>query len=105
MQKKTTLTLILVVLLALIFGSGLPAETEMITATGKVIPLAYDENDAVVVVSIEEADGTYYDIAPEGRGKELLALAEKTIEAQGQLVKDEDGYEMLRIDSYKVLEE
>ncbi|HDS15913.1 MAG TPA: hypothetical protein ENN66_04745 [Proteobacteria bacterium] len=105
MQKKTAITLIFVVLLALLLGAGLAAGTEMITATGKVIPLAYDENDAVVVVSIEEADGTYYDIAPEGRGKELLALAEKTIEAHGQLVKDEDGYEMLRVDSYKVLDE
>lgn len=106
MKRQTVIASLLLLLLTLLCLSGpaLAAGEEKITASGKVIPLAYDENDKVVVVSIEGADGSYYDVAPEGKGKELLNHAEKNVEAVGHLLKDEDGYEMLMVESYKLLD-
>lgn len=109
MQRKIAITSICLLLLSLFLAVGqLQAGDEKVdeklTVAGKIVPLAFDENDKVVVVSIEGTDGSYYDVAPEGKNHELLGLTGKNIEAVGHLIKDEDGYELLLVEAYKIIE-
>ncbi|MBN2809957.1 MAG: hypothetical protein JXR80_10740 [Deltaproteobacteria bacterium] len=105
MHKKILLTTVCLMLISLFYSASIfAAEKNLITTTGTVIAL-FDDNDKVVGVSIESADGAFYDVSNEGKGKELMALVEKRVEATGFLVEDKDGVEMLTIQSYKVLAE
>ena len=102
MKRQIALTMFCLLIFCLF--CGICGASETINISGKVIPLAFDENDKVVAVSIEASDGTYYDIAPEGKGSELLTYSEKSVTVVGHLVKDADGYETLMVDSYNIVE-
>jgi len=103
MSKKLAITSICLIMMVLFCSTTLfAAEAEVITVTGKVIAL-YNDTNKIIGVSIEGTNGLIYDVSMEGKGKELQALIEKKVEVSGVIKKDQDGFEILTVQSFKVL--
>jgi hypothetical protein len=104
MNKKFAITTICLIMFSFLFTTSLFAtEAEVITITGIVIGL-YDDADKLVLVSIQDSDdGSFHDVSPQGKGNELLDLIDKKVKVTGIIVKDEDGFEILNVQSYTIL--
>ena len=104
MNKKSVITAICLIVISLLFSATLFAtETNVITTTGMVVGL-YDDAEKVTEVYIEGVNSKYYEVSPEGKGKELMTLVDRKVEVSG-IIETEEGYELLIVQSFKILAE
>ena len=108
MNKKSVVSTICLIVISLLFSATLfAAEADVITITGLVVGL-YDDANKIEEVYIEVINSKYYEVSPEGKGKELMALVDENVEVSGIIVKDEndeDDYKTLIVQSFKILAE
>ncbi len=105
MKKKLLSALVFVLLIMFVISvTAFTAYAEKITIVGTVIAIAFDDNDKVVAVTIDTAEG-YYDVSDNSIGKELLELLDKNITATGIVGEDKDGNRIITIETYKILGE
>lgn len=72
------------------------------TLTGIVIPVEWDDRQGVIGASLATADEKEYRICTTKKGKELLGVLQREIEATGVLHRDEKGRNVITIRSYIV---
>jgi len=73
------------------------------TITGIVIPAEWDDDDNVTGVAIETEGGEQYQIEPDEKGDELLALSGYEIEATGSVRERKDGAMIISVKEYESL--
>jgi hypothetical protein len=71
--------------------------------TAVAIEVTIDTEEDEEGYSSEESD--YYDVMMDNKGKELMDLLDKTIEATGTITVDEDGNKTIKVKKYKVIED
>jgi len=105
MKKKLLSALVFVLLIMFVISvTAFTAYAEEITIVGTVTAIQFNDNDKVVAVTIDTADG-YYDVSDNSIGKELLELLDKNITATGIVSEDKDGNRIITIETYKILGE
>lgn len=105
MKKKLLSSLVFVLLImSVISVTALTAYAEKITIVGTVTAIEFDDNDKVIAVTIDTADG-YYDVSDNAAGKELLKLLDKNITTTGTVGEDKDGNRTITIETYEILGE
>lgn len=98
---------------ALAFAGSAPDKE---TITGEVTAVEWDDNDQVTAVAItvtreiQDDQGEplsvmedYY-VMDTAKGRELLKLVGKTVQATGEVTEDEEGIKTIEVSAYKVLE-
>jgi hypothetical protein len=88
-------------------------ESEETTITGTVVEAEWDEDGNITAVAIsvtispddpdEEEYAEEYSVANNEKGKELLELVGKEVEATGKVETDEYGYMTIFVSDYKVI--
>lgn len=105
MRKKLLSAWVFALLIMfVIIVTAFTAYAEKITIVGTVTPIEFNDNDKVVAVTIDTAEG-YYDVSDNSIGKELLELLDKNITATGIVGEDKDGNRIITIETYKILGE
>jgi biopolymer transport protein ExbD len=105
MKKKLLSALVFVLLSIFVISvTAFTAYAEKITIVGTVTAIELDDNDKVVAVTIDTADG-FYDVSDNSIGKELLKLSDKNITATGIVGEDKDGNRIITIETYEILGE
>lgn len=105
-MKKKLLSALVFVLLSLfvISGTSFTAYAEKITIVGTVIAIEFDDNDKVIAVTLDTAEG-FYDVSDNSIGKELRELSDKNIKATGIVGEDKEGNRIITIETYEILGE
>jgi hypothetical protein len=73
-----------------------------VTLTGIVIPADWNDRQEVVAAALAMADEKEYRIAGNKKGKELLDVLQRQVEATGALDRDEKGRNVITIRRYIV---
>ncbi len=105
-MRKKLLSVLVSVLLIMSFISvtHVTAYADKITIVGIVTAIEFDDNDKVVSVTIDTANG-YYDVTDNAAGKELLKLLDKNVSTTGIVGEDKDGNRTITIETYEILGE
>lgn len=105
-MKKKLLSALVFVLLSLfvISVTSFTAYAEKITIVGTVIAIEFDDNDKVIAVTLDTAEG-FYDVSDNSIGKELRELSDKNIKATGIVGEDKEGNRIITIETYEILGE
>ena len=75
-----------------------------IKAMGVVTPAKWDENDNIIGVSIQTLDEEEYIVEFNKIGRELITCLHKRVEASGSVRERMDGKRILKIKSYKMID-
>jgi hypothetical protein len=73
-----------------------------VTLTGIVIPADWNDRQELIAAALATADEREYRIAPDRKGKELLACLHCQVEATGILGRDEKGRDTMTVKRYIV---
>jgi hypothetical protein len=92
----------------LVIGAALfclPAEAEeegAVMIVGTVVESETDEDGNVLAIDLETYEGTY-SIELSGEGKELLSYVGETVEIEGVVTEDDEGWRYLEVLSFSVV--
>ena len=78
--------------------------TAFIKAMGVVTSAKWDENDNIIGVSIQTLDEEEYIVEFNKIGRELITCLHKRVEASGSVRERMDGKQILKIISYKMID-
>jgi hypothetical protein len=73
-----------------------------VTLTGIVIPADWNDRQEVIAAALATADEKEYRISTTKKGKELLGVLQREVEATGVLDRDEKGRNVITVRSYIV---
>ena len=73
-----------------------------VTLTGIVIPADWNDRQGVIAAALATADEKEYRICTTKKGKELLGVLQREVEATGVLDRDEKGRHIITVRSYIV---
>ncbi len=77
---------------------------EEVTIAGTVYEDDWDDDGNPTVVVIESADGEEYVVSASGKGKELLKLDGREVQATGIVSESSEGWKTITIMAYEVIE-
>jgi hypothetical protein len=77
---------------------------KVVTVSGLILPVEWDENDHVVAVVIETADEESFIVETDKKGKELLKFIHREVEAAGSVRGGESGNVYIKVKSYTPLQ-
>ncbi|MGD8226783.1 MAG: hypothetical protein PVH82_11680 [Desulfobacteraceae bacterium] len=111
MERRKKIFLISVVVVSLVFLAyalpGLAAEkrakAQEMVITGKVIKGDVDEETKFITLHIKTDNQGEYEVLNKARGRELVNLLDKNVEATGT-VKERKGKKYITVTAFKVLE-
>lgn len=75
-------------------------EDALTTVTGIVISVDWDEEGNPIAAAISSPDEQEYFIDPDAKGKELLGLIRKKIEAEGVVRKKKKDQKIITVKNY-----
>jgi len=78
------------------------AGNELITVTGIVIPVEWDEHGNALATTVSTPGEREYLVEQDSTGKELLGLVRQEIEVSGVLGKGMEGGNTIRVSSYRL---
>ena len=77
---------------------------KVVTVSGLILPVEWDENDTVVAVVIETTDEESFIVETDKKGKELLQFIHHEVEATGTTREAQYGNMYIKVKSYTPLE-
>jgi len=77
-------------------------DNELITITGIVIPVDWDEEGNALAAAISSPDEQEYFIKQDAKGKELVGLMRQEIEASGVVRKGIKGRKTVTVKNYRL---
>jgi tRNA(Ile2) C34 agmatinyltransferase TiaS len=104
-MKPSTLAIVFACAVVLfVLSGGVLASDEKVTLVGTIVAADWDEDGNVVVIELETEDAIY-ELDLSQAGTALLGHVGDTVEVTGSLQEDEDGWEVLVVRSFSVVEE
>ena len=89
---------------AILFSSTVGFTAVEMSITGTVFADDWDDKDNVTAVVIETAEGEFYNVSENAKGKELYKLVDKNVKVTGTVVEDIDGEKVITVMAYEVME-
>ncbi len=89
---------------AFLFSSTVGFTAVEVSITGTVFADDWDDEDNVTAVIIETADGEFYNVSEDAKGKELYKLVDKNVKVTGTVIEDIEGEKVITVMAYEVME-
>jgi len=89
---------------AILFSSTVGLTAVEMSITGMVFADDWDDEDNVTAVVIETAEGEFYNVSEDAKGKELYKLVDKNVKVTGTVIEDIDGEKVITVMAYEVME-